>query len=97
MENSVLAVLMVAAIVYLTRLGGYLIGLQVRHIGALRPILETLPGCAMMAIIVPAARAANTVELLGLLVVIGLMWRTNNVALATGAGLATLVLGSHLL
>ena len=54
---------MMAAIVYATRLGGYLVGLQIRHIGWLRPILEALPGCAFMAILVPAVRQGNIAEI----------------------------------
>ena len=66
-------------------------------IGWLRPMLETLPGCAMMAIIAPAARNASPVELAGLVVVVALMWKTNNVAFATGAGLLILFLGPAVL
>ncbi len=84
---------MMAAIVYATRLGGYLVGLQIRHIGWLRPILEALPGCAFMAILVPAVRQGSIVEILAMLCVVGLMWKTDNVVIATVVGMLVLVLG----
>ena len=37
---------MMAGIVYLTRMGGYFVGLQLRHIKGIQPVLEALPGCA---------------------------------------------------
>ena len=45
-KEVLIAIAMIAVIVYLSRVGGYLLGLQVRHIGGLRPVLEALPGCA---------------------------------------------------
>ncbi|MEM7294090.1 MAG: AzlD domain-containing protein [Pseudomonadota bacterium] len=96
-SSTVAIILMGAAIVYATRISGYLLGLQVRHIGALRPILETLPGCAMMAVIVPAVRQGTLVEVAALAVVIAIMWKSNNVAIATIAGLIVLFLSPALL
>ncbi len=84
---------MMAAIVYATRLGGYLVGLQIRHISWLRPILEALPGCAFMAILVPAVRQGNMVEVLAMLCVVGIMWKTDNVVIATVVGMSVLILG----
>lgn len=86
-----------SAIVYATRLGGYLMGLQIRHIGWLRPMLEALPGCAFMAILVPAVRQGNVTEIIAMLCVIGLMWKTDNVAIATLVGMAVLILGESIL
>ena len=93
----VLTILMMAVIVYLTRASGYFIGLQVRHIGRLRPLLEALPGCAIMAILVPAVRQGDVVEFIALMVVIALMWITDSVVLATGAGIGILLLGPALI
>ncbi len=88
---------MMSAIVYATRLGGYLVGLQIRHIGWLRPILEALPGCAFMAILVPAVRQGNITEVIAMLCVIGLMWKTDNVVIATVVGMLVLVVGGSVL
>jgi uncharacterized membrane protein len=87
------AIAMAAAIVYLTRLSGYFVGLQLRHIRGIQPVLEALPGCAFMAILVPAARQGSASEILALACVILIMWRSNNVVIATGIGLAVLLLG----
>ncbi len=87
------AIGMMAVIVYATRLGGYLVGLQIRHIGWLRPILEALPGCAFMAILVPAVRQGNIAEITAMICVIGLMWKTDNVVIATVVGMIVLIAG----
>ncbi len=96
-KEVLIAIVMIASIVYLSRVGGYLLGLQVRHIGGLRPVLEALPGCAFMAILVPAVRQGNPIEIIALLCVMGLMWKTNSVVLATTTGMAVLVLGEPML
>ena len=91
------AIGMMAAVVYATRVGGYLVGLQIRHIGWLRPILEALPGCAFMAILVPAVRQGSMVEVAAMACVVGLMWKTDNVVIATVVGVSVLLLGESLI
>ena len=88
------AIGMMAVIVYLTRASGYFIGLQLRHIAGIRPILETLPGCAFMAILVPAVRDGGISELVSMACLVVLMWRTNNVALSTIVGIIVLFGGN---
>jgi uncharacterized membrane protein len=91
--SVVVTIGMMAAIVYATRLGGYLVGLQIRHIGWLRPILEALPGCAFMAILVPAVRQGNIAEISAMACVVGFMWLTDNVVIATVIGIIVLIAG----
>ena len=92
-QSTLIAIAMMAGIVYLTRAGGYFIGLQLRHIPGVQPVLEALPGCAFMAILAPAVRQGSTAEILAMLCVVLIMWRTNSVVLATGTGMAVLLLG----
>ena len=94
-ETPLLAISMMAGIVYLTRATGYFVGLQLRHIQGIRPVLEALPGCAFMAILVPAVRQGSVSEIIAMICVVLIMWRTNNVMLATGTGLLVLLLGSE--
>ena len=84
---------MIALIVYTTRVGGYLLGLQLRRLGGFQSILEALPGCAFMAILVPAARQGNAIEIAAMLCVLGLMWKTNSVVIATLTGIFVLLFG----
>lgn len=91
---ALLAIAMMAIIVYLTRATGYFIGLQLRHIRGMQPVLEALPGCAFMAILAPAVRQGSLSEIIAMACVILIMWRSNNVILATGTGLAVLLLGA---
>ena len=87
------AIAMMAGIIYLTRMGGYFVGLQLRHIKGVQPVLEALPGCAFMAILAPAVRQGSISEIAAMVCVILIMWRSNNVVLATGTGMAMLLFG----
>ena len=91
-QSTLIAIAVMASIVYLTRLSGYFIGLQLRHITGIKPVLEALPGCAFMAILAPAVRRGNLSEILAMACVVLIMWRTNNVVFATGTGMAVLLL-----
>ena len=88
------AIAMIALIIYLTRIGGYFIGLRLRHIRGIQGVFEALPGCAFMAILVPAIRQGSVSEILAMACVILIMWRSNNVVIATGTGVAVLLLGA---
>lgn len=94
--STLLAISMAAMIVYLTRIIGYLLGQKLRHIEGLRSVLETLPGCAMMAILVPAVRQGEWMDFISLAVVLGLMWKTDNVVIATVCGMTVLVAGEQI-
>ena len=41
-QSTLIAIAMMAGIVYLTRLSGYFVGLQLRHIKGVQPVLEAL-------------------------------------------------------
>ena len=90
---TLIAIAMMALILYLTRITGYFIGLQMRHIRGIQPVLEALPGCAFMAILAPAVRQGSISEMIAMTCVVLIMWRSNNVVLATGTGMAVLLLG----
>ncbi len=91
--STLTAIAMMALIVSLTRLSGYSVGLRPRHIKGIQPVLEALPGCAFMAILAPAVRQGSTSEIVAMICVILIMWRSNHVVLATGTGMAVLLLG----
>ncbi len=92
--STLAAITMMAAIVYSTRVSGYFIGLLLRHVRGIRPVLETLPGCAFMAILVPAIRQGSAHEIAAMLCLVLIMWRTNNVILATTVGMTVLLVGN---
>jgi len=92
-QTTLIAIAMMALIVYLTRMTGYFIGLQLRHIRGVQPVLEALPGCAFMAILAPAVRQGSLSEIVAMACVIVIMWRSNNVVIATGVGMAVLLFG----
>lgn len=90
-----IVIICMSVIVYLTRVSGYFIGLQIRHLGDFRSILEALPGCAMVAILVPAIRQGTVIEIISLAFVLGLIWITNNVVIASLAGVLVLLFGDR--
>jgi uncharacterized membrane protein len=89
--STLTAIAMMAGIVYLTRMGGYFVGLQLRHIKGVQPVLEALPGCAFMAILAPAVRQGSISEIVAMVCVVLIMWRSNNVVLATSTGMAIIL------
>lgn len=96
-STTLVAIAMMAAIVYLTRITGYFIGLQLRHIRGIQPVLEALPGCAFMALLAPAVRQGSISEILAMACVVLIMWRSNNVVIATSVGMAVLLFGGPFL
>ncbi len=92
-NTTLIAIAMMAAIVYLTRAIGYFVGLRLRHIKGMQPVLEALPGCAFMAILAPAVRHGSPSEIIAMACVILIMWQSDRVMLASGVGLAVLLLG----
>jgi len=90
---TLIAIAMMAGIIYLSRVGGYFVGLQLRHIRGIQPVLEALPGCAFMALLAPAVRQGNISEIVALVCVVLIMWRSNSVVLATSTGMAVLLFG----
>ena len=95
--SILIAIVMMALVVYLTRMGGYFIGLQLRHISGIKPILGVLPGCAFMAILVPAVRHGSLAEILSMTFLLGIMWLTNNVVVSTLLAMVILFAGDHYL
>ena len=95
--ETLAAIAVMALVVYVTRAGGYLLGLQVRHIGWLRPVLESLPGCAFMAILAPAAWQGSAVEMVALASVVAIMWWNNSVVVASLTGVGILLAGERVL
>ena len=95
--SILIAIAMMALVVYLTRMGGYFIGLQLRHISGIKPILGVLPGCAFMAILVSAVRHGSLAEILSMAFLLGIMWLTNNVVISTLLAMVVLFAGDHYL
>jgi hypothetical protein len=49
-----------------------------------------------MALLAPAVRQGNIVEIIAMSCVVLIMWRSNNVVIATGVGMAVLIFGGSL-
>ncbi|NKB78001.1 MAG: hypothetical protein GKR96_13440 [Gammaproteobacteria bacterium] len=95
-DTVLLMILLMSCVVLVTRIGGYALGLGFQKTEKLRGILEVLPGCAMMALIVPGAINGALFEIIALCLTSLTMWKTGSVAAATLLGLGIL-LGSSLI
>ncbi len=91
--SALLAIFMMGAIAFACRTSGYLIGIQFKNIQKYRPLLEALPGCALMTILVPAALKGSSLELGALAFTLTAMWFTNNVLLSSIIGISILLAG----
>ena len=68
-ENSAfLLIFLMSAVVLATRMGGYVLGLGFGQSRRIKGILEVLPGCAMMALIVPGAMGGTIYEVVALVI-----------------------------
>ncbi len=95
--SAYLAIVMIAAIVFSSRLAGYLLGSRVAEDGALRRLFDVLPGCAIAAVVAPVIFQAGPVELVALVAASALLWFSGSTGLALAAGIALLIAGAHLL
>lgn len=86
---------MMAAITYLTRIGGYHLARWVGRNEEVRAVLAILPGCAIASIVAPALARGSVAEV-AILVVTGLVfYRTDRLLVAIGMAIGLLVLAAH--
>ena len=93
-QDAALAIGAMAAVVYATRALGVLVAGRIGNNPRFRRLIETLPGCAMAALLAPAALHATTVELAALALASAIYWQSGRVLLASLTGIAVLVAGS---
>lgn len=94
--ESWIAIVLVALVVFTSRLSGYFLGSWVKEGGRLRRLFDVLPGCAIAAVIAPVVFRAGPTELVALAAAAALLWFTHNIGIALGAGLALLVAGANM-
>ena len=95
-ESTYVVIVLMALVVLFTRVIGYVLGLGIRNTKLFQPVLEVLPGCAMMALIVPGLMRGSAWEVGAVLIGAGVMWKTGSVVWATLIGLALLMGFNHL-
>ncbi|MBL4756461.1 MAG: AzlD domain-containing protein [Rhizobiales bacterium] len=91
--SALIAIVMMGLIAFAFRTSGYLIGIQFKSIQRYRSLLEALPGCALMAILVPAAMKGSPLELGALACTLVVMWFSKNVLLSSIVGIGILLAG----
>ena len=91
LESGWLTILAMAVVVFLTRAAGYAFGLVLPNVGRLQSVLEVLPGCAMMGLIVPGMMRGSVWEMTAVVVAGGIMWKTGSVVWATLIGISLLI------
>lgn len=95
--GPVLAILMMGAITYATRITGVVLATHLAGSPKIRRVLDSLPGCAIAAILAPAAVRGSFVELVALAATVAVQWLTGRTFLALALGLAILIGGAHIL
>jgi uncharacterized membrane protein len=88
---SLVIILGMAAVTYLTRIGGYWLVGRVRIRGRLAAALEAVPVAALTAIVAPTAMATSPAESAAAAVTLLTAWRAP-APVAIVAGIGTLVL-----
>ncbi|WP_239374142.1 AzlD family protein [Snodgrassella gandavensis] len=72
---AILTILAMALVTYVTRVSGYLL-LRKRALGPrLTSVLESIPGCVLIAVIAPAFATTHPANLLSVIITILLAWR----------------------
>ncbi|PIT58022.1 hypothetical protein BHC44_00330 [Snodgrassella alvi] len=73
--SAFLTILAMAIVTYLTRISGYLL-LRKRALSPrLTRVLESIPGCILIAVIAPAFATSHPANLLSIIITILLAWR----------------------
>ncbi|PIT58011.1 AzlD family protein [Snodgrassella alvi] len=73
--SAFLTILAMAIVTYLTRISGYLL-LRKRALNPrLTRVLESIPGCVLIAVIAPAFATSHPANLLSIIITILLAWR----------------------
>jgi len=86
--TTLLAILMMAAVTYLCRGGGYWLFRQISPTPLVRAILVYIPGTLFVSYVVPAVVAGGWQPLAGSVATVSLMLATRNMTIAIAGGVA---------
>lgn len=86
---------MMAAITYLTRIGGYHLARWVGRSEEVRAVLAVLPGCAIASIVAPALARGSVAEVAILVAVGWVFYRTDRLLLAIAMAIGLLIAAAH--
>jgi len=84
-----------AVMTYLTRITGYLIGSRIPEESRLYRIIQTLPGCALSAVVAPSLVRGTPLDAAAVLAAVVAFHFSGQILLALMTGLAISVGGSH--
>lgn len=95
--RALIAIVMMGLITYATRSAGVLLAPYLARSLRIRKVLDILPGCAIAAILAPAAVRGGPGELAALAVTVATQVKTGRTLLSLTLGLVTLIVGAHLM
>ncbi|MDW3205632.1 MAG: AzlD domain-containing protein [Alphaproteobacteria bacterium] len=94
--TAYLTIALVALTVFGMRIGGMILGAALSSGGAkTQRIVNALPGCAMAAIVAPAAMRGTPTDIAGVALTFGLYLWTGRTILSLIAGVSLCLLGAH--
>ena len=73
--SALFTILAMAVVTYITRISGYLLLRKRKLSPRLTKVLESVPGCVLIAVIAPAFTTTNPANLLSVIITILLAWR----------------------
>jgi len=88
-------IILLAAVTYATRVIGYLIGTRISPQSRLYHIIQTLPGCALSAVVAPTLVRGNPLEISAIGIAVACFYLTENILGALLIGLTVMIAGAH--
>lgn len=73
--SALCTILAMAAVTYITRISGYLLLRRRKLSPRLTRVLESIPGCVLIAVIAPAFATTQPANLLAVIITLLLAWR----------------------
>ncbi len=96
-QSTMIAIAVLAVMTYITRIIGYILGQRIQEGSRTYRIIQTLPGCALCAVVAPVFVHGSPLEMLTIGVSSLFFYRTGQILPALLLALVLLIAGNHLL
>lgn len=90
-----LGIAVLALFTYLTRISGYLLGSRIQEGSRVHQVIQTLPGCAIAAVLAPSLIHGSPLEITAILSGVLYFHFTNQLLGGLAVGLVISILGTH--
>lgn len=94
-QMTLIGIAIITVVTYLTRISGYLIGTRIPEGSRLYRVIQTLPGCALSAVVAPALVHGNPLEITAICSAALFFYGTGRILSALLVGLSISIVGMH--